>query len=125
MTRLVRPNIYQQYIEGDAMPMETLRSLYDDYEELDSAYKSYEKMRETVREQMSNVLVKLDGKAEIPGKARLMLTEPAVVKGYDPAALDALIDGLADEYPYIASQIAGCRKKTMRSGGLRIERVKG
>lgn len=121
----VRQNIYSAYLDGDAMPMETLRSLCADYEELDDSYKQFSEMRDTAREQIGHIVARdFANDVDVPGFGRLLITAPSFTKGYDSAALDGLIDSLADDYPHIASQIAGCRKKTMRSGGLRIERAR-
>lgn len=125
MTTLVRQNVYAAYLEGDATPTEALRSLCADYEELDGTYRDYERLRDQVREQISDCVEKLGGKAEIKGFGILAITAPVVVAGYDKAMLNALIEemrewGLND----VADKIAACQTKTARVGGLRIEREK-
>ncbi len=124
MTVLVRQNIYTAWLDGDVTAIEALRSLCSDYEELDQSYKQFEEMREQLRQQLSEVVEKLGGRATIKGFGELTITAPSITNGYDKAALDDLIDILAEEHPGIAAQIAACRKKTARAGGLRIEREK-
>ncbi len=122
MTATVRQNIYSAWLDGDAMPMEALRSLCDDYTELDDTYKQFEAMREQTRAQISQVLEKLDGKAEIAGFGKLEITAPAITTGYDKAKIRALLDELYEDHPDIAARLAACQTKSMRAGGLRIER---
>ncbi len=121
----VRQNIYGAWLDGDVTAMEALRSLCDDYEELDKAYKDFEGMREQTREQIGNVLVRVGDKVEIKGFGRLSMTAPGVMVRYDKALLDALIYNLRDVgHDDIADQISGCRIESMKAGGLRIEREK-
>ena len=124
MTLLVRQNTYGAFLDGDVTAMEVLRALCNDYEEIEQSYKDFEKIRESVRDQIGNVLVKLDGKAEVPGFGRLILAEPVVVKGFDKAKIQALINDLVEEHPEIAARLVACETKSMRAGGLRIEREK-
>lgn len=124
MTILVRQNVYGAWLDGDVTAMEALRALCTDYEELDDTYKQFSAMREQTREQIGNVLVKLDGKAEIKGFGTLSIAAPVVVDGFDKAKLQALINDLVVEAPDIAARLLACKTKTSRSGGLRIEREK-
>ena len=120
-----RQNVYAAYLDGDVTPMEALRSLCSDYEELDSTYKDFEGMREQTREQISNVLVKIGDKVEVKGFGTLSLMQPSVVESYDKKKLTALIFELMDEgEPTIADRIRACASKSARAGGLRIERAK-
>ena len=52
--------------------MEALRSLCADYEEIEQSYKDFERIREATRDQISTVLVKLNGKAEVAGFGKLV-----------------------------------------------------
>lgn len=124
MTAHVRQNTYAAWIDGDVTAMEALRSLCADYEEIEASYKDYEKLRETVRDQMSRVVEKLDGKAEVKGFGKLTLTAPTITEGYDKAQIRAIILDLIADYPDIAGRLAACATKSMRAGGLRIEREK-
>jgi hypothetical protein len=125
MTAQVRQNTYAAYLDGDVTAMEALRSLCADYEELDSTYKDFEKMREQTRDQISHVLVKIGDKAEIKGFGVLTLMQPSIVEGFDKKALTELVAALALEGNVeLAQRIAACRTKSARAGGLRIEREK-
>lgn len=124
MTLLVRQNTYAAYLDGDATATEALRSLCSDYEELDQSYRDFEKMREATRAQISEVLERIGGKAEIAGFGTLTITSPSITTGYDKALIKALADDLADTHPDIAARLTACSTKSMRAGGLRIERTK-
>lgn len=122
MTMLVRQNSYAAYLDGDVSAVEALRSLCSDYEEVEASYKDFEGIRNQLREQISVVLDRLGGKAEIKGFGALTLTAPVIVKGFDKARVVALIGELMDEHPDIAERLAACATQTSRAGGLRIER---
>jgi len=116
MTLLVRQNAYIAWQDGDITTSEALKALVQDYEELDASYRDFEKMREQTRAQLSELVDRLGGRAEVRGFGVLAITEPSVVAGYDSKALDGLINSIADDQPHLAAQIASCRKRTMRSG---------
>lgn len=124
MTAQVRQNVYAAWLDGDVTAMEALRSLCSDYEELDQSYKDYEALRNTVRDQLSQVVEKLDGKVEVKGFGVLTLTAPTVTEGYDKKMIRDLIMDLVTDYPDIAGRLATCATKSARAGGLRIEREK-
>lgn len=124
MTVMVRQNVYAAWLDGDVSPMEALRSLCADYEEIETSYKDFERIREATRDQISHVLTKLDGKAEIAGFGKLTLSDPVIVKGFDKAKIQALINELVEEYPAIAARLVACETKSARAGSLRIEREK-
>lgn len=125
MIAQVRQNIYAAFLDGDATPTEALRSLCDDYEEIEASYKDFERLKDQTREQISLVLTKFDGgKAEVKGFGKLSLTEPSIVKSFDKAKIQALINELVPDYPDIAARLVACETKSARAGGLRIERDK-
>ncbi len=124
MTVQIRQNIYAAYLDGEATAMEAIRSLCDDYEELDKAYKDYEGLRNQTREQMSHVVDRIGGKVEVKGFGMLTITAPTISEGYDKAKIRDLIMDLVADYPDIAARLAACATKSARSGGLRIEREK-
>ena len=124
MTTQVRQNIYAAYLDGDATAMEALRSLCDDYEEIEQSYKDFEGLRNQTREQMSHVVDRIGGKVEVRGFGTLTITAPTISEGYDKAKIRDLIMDLVADYPDIAARLAACAIKSARSGGLRIEREK-
>ncbi len=120
----VRQNIYGAWLDGDVTAMEALNSLMDDYGELDQSYKDFEGMREQTRNQISEVMTKLDDRVAVKGYVLTMMA-PQVVEGYDKKALTELVIALTLEgNTDLAQRVASCRTKTARTGGLRIEREK-
>lgn len=124
MTVQIRQNVYAAWQDGDVSAMEALRSLCADYEEADACYKDFDKIREGIREQIGNVVLKLDNDVTLPGFGRLLITEPSITVGYDKAQIRALLDELTGTHPEIAERLAACQTRSMRAGGLRIEREK-
>lgn len=122
MAVMVRQNVYAAFLDGDVSAMEALRSLCDDYEEVEQSYKDFEKIRESLRDQIGNVLLKLDGTATVKGFGKLILADPVIVKGFDKVKIQALINDLITDYPDIAARLVACETKSARAGGLRIER---
>lgn len=119
-------NVYGAWKDGDATAMEALRSLCDDYEELDQTYKQFEAQREVVRVQISEVLARVEGEqAEIKGFGTLRITAATLGHKWDGMALTTLAAELENVgLDGIAKRIMACRSNTSRSGGLRIEREK-
>ena len=124
MQAQVRQNIYGAWLDGEVTAMEALNSLMDDYSELDQSYKDFDGMREQTRNQISEVMTKLDDRVTVKGYVLTMMA-PQVVEGYDKKALNALIYELIDEGEFpIADRIRACATKSARMGSLRIEREK-
>ena len=124
-TLFVESPMYTAWQDGDATPMEALRNLCMDLGEIESELDPLTAQRETVRNQISEVLARVDGeKAEIKGFGVVRLTQASITKGYDKAKIQALINALIEDYPDIAARLVACETQTMRAGGLRIEREK-
>jgi hypothetical protein len=117
-------DIYAAYVEGYATPLEALRLLCADYDELDQTYHDFEQHRDHLRTQISDVVDRLGGKVEVAGFGTLAITAPSITTGYDKVQIKALLADLAESHPDIADRLAACATKSMRSGGLRIERTK-
>lgn len=124
MTAQVRQNTYGAWLDGDVTAMEALRSLCADYEEIEASYKDFESLRNVTRDQLSQIVEKLDGKVTLKGFGTLTLSAPSITEGYDKARIRAIILDLVADYPDIAGRLAACATKSMRAGGLRIEREK-
>jgi hypothetical protein len=122
----LRQNVYAAWKDGDVVAIEALRSLCADYEELDSTYRDFEKMREHTRAQMSEVVATLEGeKIDIPGFGSVRLTQATTTQRYDAGKLDELATHLAMcGLSGIADRILECKEMGMRAGSLRIEREK-
>lgn len=115
---------YEQYVDGFMSPMQALRALVMELGEVESELAPLEEQRAQLREQISDVVSRLDGqRAEIKGFGRVLITSPSVSEAYDTKALDALLGRLRDEGRHEeADVLLACKGKRMRSGGLRIER---
>jgi len=123
---LVRQNVFVAWLDGDVTAYEALRSLCDDYEEIDLSYKQFEGMRDQTRKQIEQVVDHMGGKAEVKGFGMLFVSGPSTVTSYSKEQIVALISALVDEGNLdIAARLAACEKQTDRKGSLRIEREKG
>jgi len=124
MTAQVRQNIYAAWLDGDVTAMEALRSLCDDYEEIEASYKDFDGLRGQTRDQISQVVEKMGGKVALKGFGTLSITDASITEGYDKKLIRDLIMDLVADYPDIAARLTACATKSMRAGGLRIEREK-
>ena len=124
MTAQVRQNIYAAWQDGDVTAMEAIRSLCSDYEEIEQSYKDFEGLRNQTRDQLSQVVERLDGRVDVKGFGVLTITPPSITEGYDKTKIRDLIMDLVADYPDIAARLAACSTKSARAGGLRIERDK-
>ena len=115
---------FEDWHNGRITDQEALRSLCGDLGEVESMLQPLESERVNLRDQISHVLDRLGGRAEVAGFGRLELSAPAIVRGYDKRRLDELLDELASEAPEVAARIAACRIESARAGGLRITREK-
>jgi hypothetical protein len=122
MTTLIRQNIFAAWLDGDVSDMEALRSLCADYEEIESSYKDFERIKAATRDQIARVMVKLGDKVEVNGFGTVLMTAPSIVSGYDKAKIKALIEEWSGDFPEFAEALAACETKSSRAGGLRIER---
>jgi len=124
MTATVRQNIFAAWLDGDVTAYEALRSLCDDYEEIEQSYKDFERLRAGVRDQISTVMLKLGDKVEVKDFGTVLMTAPSIVTSYDKAKVKALIEEWSADFPEFAEALRACETKSSRAGGLRIEREK-
>ena len=124
MTVMVRQNIFAAWLDGDATDMEALRALCSDYEEIESSFKSFERIKADTRDQIARVMCKLGDKVEVKGFGVVLMTSPSIVSGYDKAKVKALIEEWSSDFPEFSEALAACETKSSRAGGLRIERVR-
>lgn len=119
-------SVYEEYQEGLLTPVQALRALVSDLAETESELAPLQEQRESLRAQISEVLARVDGEQyTIKGYGTLKLTNPSVTQKYDTHLIDMLVNQLAEDgYEEIARQIAACKGKSMRAGGLRIEKEK-
>jgi len=112
------------YAAGDLTPVQALRALCRDLGEVESQLTPLEHERAGLRNAISEILTRLDGeRAIVPGFGKVALTQPSVVERWDGARIAAFAEYLAatgqDE---LADSLSMCCVRSMRAGGLRIER---
>jgi hypothetical protein len=121
--------VFDDWQDGQITNTAALRALASDLAEVESQIAALlaplEAERLLLRDQISQVLAKMDEIVTIPGFGKVEITRAGVVKGYDRKQLDALIVELSAEFPALAARIAACRTLSERAGGLRITREKG
>lgn len=117
-------NPFTEWEEGNLSAYRALRALCMDLGEVESELAPLQKQRDDTRNQIGDILLTQDNyKAEIKDFGRLMITAPSISAKYDTKAVDALVSWLVDAgYTDIAERLAACKIKSMRAGGLRIER---
>lgn len=115
---------FELWQDGSLTDLQALRMLCRDLGEVESQIGPLEAERAALRDQISRVLDRAGGTAEIAGFGKLELSAPAIVRGYDKKRLDELLIALATEAPEAAARIAACRTESARAGGLRITREK-
>lgn len=105
-------------------PMQALRSLCSDLAEVESELEPLNRQRDHLRNRISEIVARMDGEqATIKGFGTVRLMNAAVIDRWDSKALAALAYQFEDNgQDAIAAAIRQCREKTMRAGGLRIER---
>ena len=120
-------NNLEAWRDGYLTDMEALRALCSDLGEVESDLEPLNQQREQLREQISDVVVKSGGQAEVRGFGTLQWAPPSEIKSYDTKQLNELIitlSAIGGAAAEIAQQIAKCKKFTPRKGFLRISREK-
>lgn len=115
---------YQEWQEGTLGPAAALRALCSDLGEVEDELATLQAQRDALRFQVGEIVVRQDKqRADVPGFGRILFTAPGISQKYDMGQVDALVSWLADEgYTDIAERLAACKTKSMRVGGMRIER---
>jgi len=80
--------------------------------------------RDVMRDQLSQIVGRMGGRASVAGFGKLELTAPSLARSYDKKRLDQLIIDLATDAPELAQLVAACRTESPRAGSLRITREK-
>lgn len=117
---------YNDWTLGDVGPVQTLRALCMDLGEVESEIATLNEQRDILRAQISEVVGSMpQQRADVPNFGRVLISAPAVVEKFDTKRIAALIEWLdAEGKADIAERLVDCRTKSMRVGGLRIEREK-
>lgn len=102
-----------------------LYTLCSDLGEVESQLEGLTAEREQLRAQISEIVERLGGKANVRGFGDLHIASPVKIVTYDRKGLETLTEELAaNGYEEIAEAISFYRKESARSGGLRIIRAK-
>ncbi len=116
--------IFDDWRDGTISDVEALHALASDLGEIESQLAPLEAERQNLRDQLSQVVNHLGGRASVAGFGKLELTAPSLAKSYDKKRLDQLIIDLATDAPELAQLVAACRTESPRAGSLRITREK-
>ncbi|HMO58382.1 MAG TPA: hypothetical protein PKA05_19840, partial [Roseiflexaceae bacterium] len=105
--------------------LQRLHALISDLDEIEQELARLQAEREALRAGISEIVAQLGNRVTIEGYGTLALRAPSVSRVWDGRALDDLITSLRetglDDY---ADEIAGCKKRVERAGGLAITRQK-
>lgn len=115
---------FDDWRAGFVTDAQALRSLASDLGEVESQLTPFELEKQSLRDQISQVLEHAGGQAQIAGFGRLEITAASVVTSYDKKQIEALLIDLTSTHPEVAQRLAACRVKGTRAGSLRITREK-
>jgi len=116
--------IFDDWRDGSISDVEALRALASDLGEIESQLAPLEAERQNLRDQLSQIVGRLGGRASVPGFGKIELTAQSLARSYDKKRLDQLIIDLATDAPELAQLVAACRTEAPRAGSLRITREK-
>ena len=116
--------IFDDWRDGTISDVEALHALASDLGEIESQLAPLEAERQNLRDQLSQIVGRLGGRASVAGFGKLELTAPTLARSYDKKRLDQLIIDLATDAPELAQLVAACRTESPRAGSLRITREK-
>lgn len=117
--------IFDDWQDGIIANTVALWALTRELGEVESQLAPLEAERTALRDQLSQILARLDEPVAIPGFSKLELTAPSVMKSYDKQRLNELLIALAIEAPDVARRLVACRVESARAGSLRITRERG
>jgi glutathione S-transferase len=112
--------VFRLWLDGHLPPHRALRTLWDDLRQIEATRQEVEARRSAVRDQLRQITEHLGGKTSLRGYGKLEVLADSVTVSYDKAQVDALIIALTNDHPAIAAQLAACRTKRPRAGGLRV-----
>jgi hypothetical protein len=115
---------FDDWRDGQISDIEALQAVASDLGEVESQIAPLEAERANLRDQISQIVARLGGRATLAGFGKLEILPPTVSKTYDKKRLDQLIVDLAADAPELAQLIAACRTESQRAGSLRITREK-
>jgi hypothetical protein len=116
--------IFDDWRDGTISDVEALHALASDLGEIESQLAPLETERQNLRDQLSQIVSHLGGRASVAGFGKLEIMPASVTRTYDRKRLDQLVIDLATDAPELAQLIAACRTESPRAGSLRITREK-
>jgi len=117
--------IFDDWRDGTISDVEALHALASDLGEIESQLAPLEAERQNLRDQLSQIVSHLGGRASVAGFGKLELTSASVTRSYDKKRIQALVlDLVAEGNVEVAQRIALCETELSRAGSLRITREK-
>lgn len=115
---------FDDWQDGRLTDDQALRALASDLGEVESQLAPIEAEKAALRDQISRVVERIGGVAQIAGFGKLEITAASVVVSYDKRQIEDLLIDLTTTHPEIAARLAACRTRGSRAGSLRITREK-
>ncbi len=117
--------IFDDWRDGTISDIEALHAIASDLGEIESQLAPLEAERQSLRDQLSQIVSRLGDRASVAGFGKLEITPASVTKSYDKKQIQALVlELVAEGNAEVAQRIALCEKESFRAGSLRITREK-
>jgi hypothetical protein len=122
---IIPTTTFKQYQEGEITPQYALDQIARQLDSLQDQIEPLNATEKVLRQQASEIVDYLGGKADVAGFGTFTITAPSQTIQYDSKELDRLVVNLIQAgYEELAKQITHCRKEGSRAGSLRINRAK-
>jgi hypothetical protein len=122
---IIPTTTFKQYQEGEITPQHALDKIARQLDSLQDQIEPLNATEKVLRQQASEIVDYLGGKADVAGFGTFTITAPSQTIQYDSKELDRLVVHLISSgYEELAKQITTCRKESSRAGSLRINRAK-
>jgi hypothetical protein len=122
---IIPTTTFKQYQEGEITPQHALDKIARQLDSLQDQIEPLNATEKVLRQQASEIVDYLGGKADVAGFGTFTITAPSQTIQYDSKELDRLVVHLISSgYEELAKQITSCRKESSRAGSLRINRAR-
>jgi hypothetical protein len=122
---IIPTTTFKQYQEGEITPQYALDQIARQLDSLQDQIEPLNATEKVLRQQASEIVDYLGGKADVAGFGTFTITAPSQTIQYDSKELDRLVVHLiSGGYEELAKQITSCRKESSRAGSLRINRAR-
>jgi hypothetical protein len=122
---IIPTTTFKQYQEGEITPQHALDKIARQLDSLQDQIEPLNATEKVLRQQASEIVDYLGGKADVAGFGTFTITAPSQTIQYDSKELDRLVVHLiSGGYEELAKQITSCRKESSRAGSLRINRAR-